>query len=290
MPPDQEQNNPENIANHHNEPDLTEEPHLPESDIRDMVRVLAEIATVGGEIQAKRQHLIHRLGELIGADAWIWSMLGEYDPAPTGGHPHTVFLTGGLDDNQLALYLKSQEHPDMGRLTEGILSEFQQRQVHLTRIQPQITSDEFYQSTEVSRILGEAELGPVLLSIRPVRSGQVGVITLFRKLGAPHFTERDSRIAHILISEVGWLHDDSWPNHPRHEISDLSPRLRSVLALLLHGEARKSIADKLGLSIHTVGDYIKLGYRHFAVHSQAELIRRFVSGDGGDIPTLNGRK
>jgi len=264
--------------------DLGEGPHLCESDIRRMVQLLAEIATVDGDIQTKRKFLVDGMAEMIGADAWIWSMLGEYDPSPAGGHPHTVFLTNGLDDRQLALYLKSQEHPDMGRLTEGVLSEFEQSQVHLTRNQPQMTTDEFYETTEVFKILAQANLGPVLLSIRPVQTGQVGVITMFKKFGAPHFSDRDTRISHILISEVGWLHDDSWPNHPRHEISDLSPRLRSVLTLLLHGEARKAIAHKLGLSIHTVGDYIKSVYRHFSVHSQAELIRRFVNGDGGDTP------
>ncbi len=287
MPPDNEEKQPANDADQHRGPELIEEAHLPESDIRGMVHLLAEIATIGGDIQTKRQYLVNRLADLLGADAWIWSLLGEYDPAPKGGHPHTIFLTGGLDDRQLALYLKSQEHPDMGRLTEGFLREFEQCQVHLTRNQPQLTSDEFYEGTEVSRILNEAELGPVMISIRPIQSGQVGVITLFRRTGSPHFSERDTRIAHILISEVGWLHDDSWPNHPRHEISDLSPRLRSVLALLLHGEPRKAIADKLDLSIHTIGDYIKLVYRHFSVHSQSELIRRFVRGDGGDIPVQN---
>jgi len=283
MPPDNKEKPANNHADPHSEFEPSAGPHLPESDIRAMIGLLAEISAITGNREARRRALVDGLANLIGADSWIWSMLGEYDASPRAGHPHTVFLKGGLDDRQLGFYLKSQEHPDMGRLTAGLLAEFQERKQHLTRSQPQIVSDEEYRSLGVTQLLDEADIGTAMLSLRPTSSGQVGVIGLFRKVGSPHFGERETRIAHILISEVGWLHDDSWPNHPRHEISELTPRLRSVLTLLLHGEARKAIADKLGLSIHTVGDYIKQVYRHFSVHSQSELIRRFVSGDGGDV-------
>ncbi|MDF1755603.1 MAG: LuxR C-terminal-related transcriptional regulator [Verrucomicrobiales bacterium] len=56
---------------------------------------------------------------------------------------------------------------------------------------------------------------------------------------------------------------------------DIPPHLEAVLKQLLDGFDRKKIASNLNLSIHTVGGYTKEIYRHFGVHSQAELICKF---------------
>lgn len=56
--------------------------------------------------------------------------------------------------------------------------------------------------------------------------------------------------------------------------SMLPPRARQVLALLHSGDSEKMIAVRLGISTHTVHDYVKLLYRHFGVHSRAELLAK----------------
>jgi DNA-binding NarL/FixJ family response regulator len=60
------------------------------------------------------------------------------------------------------------------------------------------------------------------------------------------------------------------------------PRLHTVTNLLIPGLVRKQIAADVDLSIRTVNDYAQEIYVRFRVHSQAELIRRFVEGDRGD--------
>jgi FixJ family two-component response regulator len=57
----------------------------------------------------------------------------------------------------------------------------------------------------------------------------------------------------------------------------LSPRQREVTSLLLAGDSLKEVAQKLGLSEHTVGDYVKGIYKHFSVSSRAELLAHFIS-------------
>lgn len=54
----------------------------------------------------------------------------------------------------------------------------------------------------------------------------------------------------------------------------LTGRRRVVFEKLSHGVGRKQIAAELGLSEHTVNDYVKAVYRHFGVNSQAALMRR----------------
>ena len=45
---------------------------------------------------------------------------------------------------------------------------------------------------------------------------------------------------------------------------------------MLHGASEKAIASQLGLSRHTVHDYVKQIYRRFDVSSRAELLARFI--------------
>jgi PAS domain S-box-containing protein len=59
--------------------------------------------------------------------------------------------------------------------------------------------------------------------------------------------------------------------HP--QLSELSPREREVLALLLTGERVPSIAKGLHISPHTVRNHLKSVYRKVGVGSQAELIQ-----------------
>ena len=156
----------------------------------------------------------------------------------------------------------------------------------MTRLESQMVSADKLRQADIFPHLVDGDIGPVILSGRPTASGQLSVISFFRRVGQPIFSSRESRMAHIILSEVPWLHDQSWPQHPRAGISSLTPRQRTILGLLLQGVSRKEVAAQVELSIHTVNDYVKEIYEAFDVHSQPELIRRFVEGDGGDHAPL----
>jgi len=61
----------------------------------------------------------------------------------------------------------------------------------------------------------------------------------------------------------------------------LSPRLQETLGHLLNGLPRKLIADEMGISIHTLNDYVRELYSKFDVHSHAELISKFRRPESG---------
>jgi DNA-binding NarL/FixJ family response regulator len=60
------------------------------------------------------------------------------------------------------------------------------------------------------------------------------------------------------------------------ENADLSPREREVLHGLAEGQAYKQIADKLGVSIHTVRNYIRRIYEKLHVRSRTEAVAKFL--------------
>ncbi len=60
------------------------------------------------------------------------------------------------------------------------------------------------------------------------------------------------------------------------ENADLSPREREVLHGLAEGQAYKQIADQLGVSIHTVRNYIRRIYEKLHVRTRTEAVAKFL--------------
>lgn len=60
-------------------------------------------------------------------------------------------------------------------------------------------------------------------------------------------------------------------------VSQLSPRQRETLDILLCGHSEKQIAAKLSRSVHTVHTHVKAIYRAFDVSTRAELLSKFVA-------------
>ena len=88
------------------------------------------------------------------------------------------------------------------------------------------------------------------------------------------FSSAEMQFAYDFASMVPWLFRT--PAHTLFDIEteQLSPRLKSVLILMLEGEDRQHVADGLGLSVHTVNSYFKDLFRHFNVNSHLELIQK----------------
>lgn len=57
---------------------------------------------------------------------------------------------------------------------------------------------------------------------------------------------------------------------------DLSPRELAVLNGLAEGLAYKQIADQLGVSIHTVRNYIRRLYEKLHVQTRTEAVAKFM--------------
>jgi DNA-binding NarL/FixJ family response regulator len=56
----------------------------------------------------------------------------------------------------------------------------------------------------------------------------------------------------------------------------LSPQLAKTLALLARGLNEREAAAELGLSQHTVHEYVQTLYRRFGVRTRAQLLARII--------------
>jgi DNA-binding CsgD family transcriptional regulator len=256
---------------------------IEESDVRSVVRLLGRIAGMNASQVERKRHLMDGLCRLVGADAWLWSVtrvLHEQSRPVSVG-----LLHGGLDDRQIAGWLEASQS-DCPPPEDAPLSAETLRGVHFTRTRQQLVPDGAWYAhpaVQVHRLrLG---LDHFLYSIYPVPQVKVwSCIGMFRVKGRQAFSDRDRRLAHIVTSEITWLHRAGIPEDHGVTVPQLAPRRRAVLIMLLDGLGRKDIARLLRISPHTAKEHMDGVYAHFGVSSQVELICRFKRGDGGDMP------
>lgn len=252
---------------------------LQEADVRRIVRLLGDVIAASGDINVKRRLLMDGLCTIIDATAWVWCM-AEFDPDKPPSFIGLIY--SGFDDERFARYLEAMNHPAMEPVTRPSSLELHAKACHLTRTQRQMDPNFLLENSSAAHYWTLAGIGALMTSQRPMPDGGISGIGVYRDLGRSHFTEREARIAHIILSEVPWLHFHSFPDEASRDITRFYPRHRTVLNLLGDGWSRKKIAAHLDISENTVHGYVKEIFKHFEVHSQSELLARFTKGDGGD--------
>lgn len=256
-----------------------------EGDVRTMVRLLGDISVMRDDVAAKKRHLMMGLSEMVGADAWIWVVsryAGPQDP------PMCVsFMQEGFDEKGVGLIMEASQDlenlpPDNEPLMREIIAAGGN---HITRTRRDMVPDDgWYDSRHFKLYRKPLGVDEYVYSIFPIAEGLFSAVGLHRKIGREAFDARERRLAHIMVSEVKWLHRAGVPEDAGDGVPELSPRLRTVFGLLLEGWTRKQMAEHLGLSVNTIAEYTKAVYRHFDVNGQKPLIHRFRVGNGFDTP------
>jgi DNA-binding CsgD family transcriptional regulator len=254
---------------------------LREEDVCDMVRLIGEVVAVPGNHAEKKRFLMDGLCKLIGADAWAWALSCQRDPNKP--QVYASVLNGGLTEDNLVKLLQAIDHPEMVEITGKFFSEVEEKRAHLTRLRFQITDKNKFNQSNANLAWKVADLGPVIMSLRPLDERSSSAIAIYRRYRREEFTVREARIAHIILTEVPWLHEQGWPEDRGVNVPKLSKRQRLTLNLLILGRTRKQMASTMDISVHTAQGYIKDVYRHFHVNSQGELMSRFLQGNGQDM-------
>lgn len=259
---------------------MSETSPLAEQDVRDLVRILGEVGAMKPEPDTRRIYLMNELAALLGTDTWVWGVAPLLDP-----ERQPVYLyqnTGGFDESRMSRFLMAVEHPDCAEMTAPLAEALIAAGSQVTRHIEQIVTRERFAESPANPFWQAAGIGPILITLRPIPDYGISCIGFYRPLGNPMFTERDSRLAHIVLNEVPLLHEVGMPHAVSRPIPQLPPRCRLIINQLVRGLSRKDIAAHLGLSEQTVNGYVKKIFAHFGTHSQAELINRLTRGDGRD--------
>ncbi len=251
---------------------------LMESDVRAMVRLLGEVAALEGGHDEKKRFLMDGVCNLIDAKHWAWGLMTKF--VPDEQPVYTAMATGGFAADQFPKLLVAFGHPDLSLFTAPLASEMAGKETQITRRREDYDPDDLFPQSDASAIFSNANVDAPLLTFRPIQNGCVSGIGFYRPFSSERFSTREAQIAHIILSEVNWLHEQGWPWSSAAQLPHLTLRCRLVLNLLLEGLSRKQVADQMEISIHTVSDYAKQIYKYFQVNSHAELVAKFRTGDG----------
>ena len=99
-------------------------------------------------------------------------------------------------------------------------------------------------------------------------------VTIKRGLGRDDFRV-DPRLLRRGLLDNGYLEQPITSEHAI-AVALLPPRLRQTLDCLLDGDSEKQVAARLGLSRHTVHEYVKALYRRLGITTRAELMVRYL--------------
>ena len=136
------------------------------------------------------------------------------------------------------------------------------------------------------------------LAVRPQERVVVGQYSILSQWPLPHaetvdqlvcyrfapskpFGRRQVRLLRLFHAELGHLWGVDAMKRARDPAADLAPRLQQTLALLMEGDSEKQVAYKLGISPHTVHNYVKALHQRFDVSSRGELLAAAGASEKG---------
>jgi DNA-binding CsgD family transcriptional regulator len=144
----------------------------------------------------------------------------------------------------------------------------------VTRTREQLVDDsDWYRSVEFQEKNRLLELDDLLASVlRWNHPHRLFVFTQVRPLREKKFSARERRLTHLFVDELSRYVGTALSLEVGGAFDQLPPRVRQTLDCLLEGDSEKLVAARLGLSQHTVHQYVKDLYRRLGVSSRAELL------------------
>lgn len=246
-------------------------------DLREVYRLSGECHELGADPHAWREHMCFGLTRILGAQLALYS---ESDRVSSPGQRDWLIQTMRLEfgwacdsDRKTMHRLYETGEPDMdGSCFTAEFADSPRARIVACREQT-VDDRGWYNGRFFNNYIRPANMDDALM-FRCREGNEIRLLALQRSLGEHRFERRQRRL--LSIYSIEFVRDFGGPLARRNQIGvkDLSPRQRQVLLDLLLGASEKQIAQRLGLSPHTVHDYVKALHARFGARSRADLIAR----------------
>jgi DNA-binding CsgD family transcriptional regulator len=248
-------------------------PVMRTTDVQAILRLVGGAAELWYEPTLQRQFTLDSLCRLLNAKVGICFTMGD---ALLGGMtPCSQVAHVGLDEMGAMLF---DEYLRSGRPADPVIEVLAAIPGRITTLSRRdaVADQDWFKSDHYRKIRKPLKLGPSLyIKINAASIDRQTVVMLLRGEGEPAFTERDAYLVDLCLSEMAWPFTPEM-SYVDPRVESLQPRLKKVMKLLLEGDSEKQVAYKLGLSPHTVHEYVKNLYSELEVSSRGELLAQFV--------------
>jgi hypothetical protein len=245
------------------------------TDLRAAYRLIGECRELGRDPFAWRRHMLDGLRRLTGAQIALYLQIHH-----PGTHHETIaepLDAGFLDEADRALWLHYQhenahrDDPFHQRFFRGFTGALRTR-----RLESVVDGAEWRRSRHYNEYVRACRLEDRITSsvgLTPaITAKATQVIVLHRSAADGYYSRRDTRLVHAFHDELTGLLGRQLVLPGETVPRPLPIQLQHVLVCLLQGDAEKQVADRLGLSRHTVNRHVQRLHHHFAVHSRGELM------------------
>ena len=239
---------------------------LPKSDhILQLYRLIHELCEIGADTYAWRERLLIEMEQLVQAHISVsYVMRFSLDPNDIG--PKTiVYLERGTNDAWRKYLAAGDLSSDP--VTPHIMSRFG---TAFTVLRSEFVDDATWYASDYYRdVMVPSGMSDIIYSQVGVNDPKVvDGISFARATGQPRFTSAEVALVRFVHQELArlWNRNDPVGTHV------LPTRQREVLDGIRRGENRKSIAENMSVSEHTVHTYEKVLFERANVGSRGELL------------------
>jgi len=248
------------------------------SDVEAIVQILALAGdpTKDLRLAERKRLLLEGVARIISADVWLWSTVARHEKVEGNVAALNLIDGGWSGEAERVAFTRYVTDPETAIPGHEPVTELARYGRHFTLRREELYSPDAWQRLEGS--FYATGLCDFITSVYPINDDFFSGVGYYRRSPNPPFTDREKAIVHVVFQQVDWLHRDGADAPAGTSVLRLTGRERQVLLYLLSGDTRKEIAQKLGLSEHTIGDYMKSIYRQLRVNSRGELLSLFISG------------
>jgi DNA-binding CsgD family transcriptional regulator len=243
---------------------------LPEpAEIQRIYRLIHELCEIGGDTYAWRQHMMTEMLPIVGATSAISYTFRFSLDANDIGPKTLVYTEVGLNDawRQYLATGDLSSDPITPHIMQRIGTDFCVSRDQWVDDQTWYAS-EYYQKVRIPSEIDDTIYSQIAVNDPSVMDG----LSFCRGIGEPKFSKREIALTRFLHQELGRL----WNRPDPIGIHVLPARQREVLDGIRRGESRKSIAEKMGVSTHTVHTYEKALFERAGVASRGELLAKLA--------------
>jgi DNA-binding CsgD family transcriptional regulator len=238
---------------------------LAPEDVVVVYRLIEQLCERGNDARLWREHLLSELRRLF-ASSMVLSYLMSFSLDPTDIAPKTMI---NMQQGANPFWLDYVARGDLGAnpITPFIMERFG---TDFTCAREEWVDDQTWRASPFyENVVKPSNWEHMINSqVGIIRPGVVDGIGICRKPGDPPYTPKDVAMLRLIHQELARL----WRKHDPMDAHTLPPRQREVLEGIRRGESRKAIADKMGVSDHTIHTYEKALFDRAKVTSRMELL------------------
>jgi len=253
------------------------------ADARRLLQISGETRELGDDPARWRMHAISELCKLLKASVGMSTHARNFMP---GQYPLPLIMVshgwrGQTEEMLFHHYMTDPELPQEPGIV-AVVARKGQDHVH-TRTQL-VKDRDWYANRLTNELRIPADIDHFLISCRWLGDGELDQLIFHRPPGAPDFSDRERTL-------VGLFHDElkrTWmlQRERVRRATALPPYLLRVAERLMAGRSEKEAAHDLGLSRHTVHQYVKELHRRTGAASRGELLARLLPRQAEFVPKL----